>query len=54
MDVKPKPQLGSLQNENEEADENQELKETFVSIVQSFFNKKIFISVLVLILMINQ
>lgn len=50
-EVKPKPQLGSLQNENEEAEENQELKETFVSIVQSFFNKKIFISVIALLIL---
>lgn len=50
-EVKPKPQLGSLQNENEEAEENQELKETFLSIAQSFFNKKIFISVIALLIL---
>lgn len=37
--------LGSLQGENQVAEENDELKETFISIIQSFFNKKIFISV---------
>ena len=35
-----KTHLGSLQGENQVTEENDELKETFVSIVQSFFNKK--------------
>lgn len=33
--------LGSLQNENELVEESEELKETFLSIVQSFFSKKV-------------
>jgi cytoskeleton protein RodZ len=33
-------QLGSLQSTNTEETENEEMKETFVSIAQGFFNKK--------------
>lgn len=38
--------LGSLQEDNPMAEESEEIKETFVSILQSFFNKKIFYSVI--------
>ena len=46
-----KTHLGSLQVENQVTEENDELKETFVSIVQSFFNKKILISIAVVLVL---